>query len=61
MRCGRGRKSSKGVEVMLSEAALIWLHSIDWKRFTHEERMILLQAAKIAYPNDEEDDQPERK
>ena len=46
---------------MLSEAALIWLHSIDWKKFTHEERMILLQAAKIAYPNDEEDDQPERK
>ena len=38
---------------MLSDEALIWLQSIGWIDFTHEERMILLQAAKILYPNED--------
>lgn len=40
----------------MSEEAVRWLHSIDYRKFTHEERMVLLKAAKIAYPECEEDD-----
>lgn len=39
---------------MLSGAALIWLQSIGWTDFTYEERTILLQAARILYPADDE-------
>lgn len=39
---------------MLSKDALKWLESIQYEKFTHEERIILLQAAMIIYPDDEE-------
>ena len=35
---------------MLSEEAIKWLESVDYKSKTHEERMKLIEAAKIAYP-----------
>ena len=36
---------------LLSINALNWLKSIDYGAKTHDERMILISAAKIAYPN----------
>lgn len=36
---------------MLSKEALKWLESIEYQKFTHEQRMILLKAAMIAYPD----------
>ena len=35
---------------MLSKEAIEWLQSIEYQKFTHEQRMILLKAAMIAYP-----------
>lgn len=37
---------------MLSLKAIEWLHSIEYQKFSHEQRMILLQAAMIAYPEE---------
>lgn len=36
---------------MLSEKALEWLNQINYFNRTHEERMVLIKAAKILYPN----------
>ena len=36
---------------LLSLEALEWLKSVDYSSKNHEERMILIQAAKIAYPD----------
>ena len=36
---------------MLSEKAIEWLNSVDYWLKTHEERIILIKAAKIAYPD----------
>lgn len=36
---------------LLSLEALAWLKSIDYANKTHEERMILIDAARIAYPD----------
>lgn len=36
---------------MLSEKALKWLKEINYFNRTHEERMILIKAAKILYPD----------
>ena len=35
---------------MLSMQALEWLNSVDYSNKSHEERMALIKAAKIAYP-----------
>lgn len=37
---------------LLSMTALKWLKSVNYGEKNHEERMILIKAAKIAYPND---------
>lgn len=39
---------------MISEEALKWLESIEYEKFNHDERMILLKAAMIIYPDNEE-------
>lgn len=39
---------------LLSIEALMWLKSVDYTHCTHEERLTLIKAAKILYPNDEE-------
>lgn len=36
---------------MLSKEALKWLESINYQKFNHDQRIILLKAAMIAYPN----------
>ena len=36
---------------MLSKEAIECLQSIEYQKFTHEQRMILLKAAMIAYPD----------
>lgn len=38
------------MEELLSLEALEWLKSVDYTNRTHEERMILLKAAKILFP-----------
>lgn len=38
---------------MISKEALEWLESIGYEKFKTDERMILLKAAKIAYPENE--------
>ena len=38
---------------LLSLKALAWLKSIDYARKTHEERIILIKAAKILFPNED--------
>ena len=40
---------------MLSVKALEWLKSVDYNGKNHEERMILVKAAKILYPADDEE------
>lgn len=42
---------------MLSKEALKWLESINYQQFTHEERIILLKAAMIAYPNNNKEEE----
>lgn len=39
---------------MLSKEAVEWLESIEYEKFNHDERMILLKAAMIIYPDNEE-------
>lgn len=39
---------------MLSKDAIEWLESIEYEKFNHDERMILLKAAMIIYPDNEE-------
>ena len=41
---------------LLSIEALRWLKSVDYTRRTHEERITLIKAAKILFPNGEETD-----
>lgn len=41
---------------MLSLEALYWLKSVGYGKYGHEERMILIKAAKILYPSSDEDD-----
>lgn len=38
---------------MLSVRALNWLKSVGYAGMSHEERMTLIAAAKIAYPDDD--------
>ena len=40
---------------LLSAEAIQWLYSVDYSKKSHEERMALIKAAKIAYPNHEGD------
>lgn len=42
---------------MLSKEALKWLESINYQQFNHEERIILLKAAMIAYPNNNKEEE----
>lgn len=37
---------------LLSMEALLWLKSVDYTNKNHEDRMLLIKAAKIAYPDD---------
>lgn len=39
---------------LLSIDALMWLRSMDYTHHTHEERLTLIKAAKILFPNDKE-------
>lgn len=39
---------------MLSLEALEWLKSVDYGKRSHEERMALIEAAKILFPSDED-------
>lgn len=41
---------------LLSVEALMWLKSVDYTHRTHEERLTLIAAAKILFPDDEEKD-----
>lgn len=36
---------------MLSYEAICWLAEIGFSERTHDERLVLIEAAKIAYPN----------
>ena len=45
---------------MLSTKALDWLKSVDYQSKTHEERMKLIDAAKIAYPATDEENEEEQ-
>lgn len=38
---------------LLSVEALMWLKSVDYTHKTHEERMVLIAAAKILFPEKE--------
>lgn len=40
---------------LLSAEAIQWLYSVDYSKKSHEERMALIKAAKIAYPNHDGD------
>jgi hypothetical protein len=42
---------------MLSKEALKWLESINYQQFNHDQRMILLKAAMIAYPNNNKEEE----
>lgn len=39
---------------LLSIEVLMWLKSVDYTHRTHEERLVLIKAAKILFPNNEE-------
>lgn len=41
---------------LLSQEALRWLKSVNYSNRTHEERMALIDAAEILYPNTDDDD-----
>lgn len=45
---------------LLSMDALGWLKSIGYDKKSHEERMALIRAARIAYPTSPEEDMAER-
>ena len=40
---------------MLSFEALEWLKSVEYGKRSHEERMALIEAARILFPDKEED------
>lgn len=40
---------------MLSLNALLWLKSINYESYNHENRMLLIKVAKVLYPEDSED------
>ena len=40
---------------LLSAEAIQWLYSVEYDKKSHEERMALIKAAKIAYPNHDGD------
>lgn len=40
---------------LLSAEAIQWLYSVDYGKKSHEERMALIKAAKITYPNHDGD------
>ena len=40
---------------LLSAEAIQWLYSVEYDKKNHEERMALIKAAKIAYPNHDGD------
>jgi hypothetical protein len=42
---------------MLSKEALKWLESINYQKFNHAQRIILLKAAMIAYPNNNKEEE----
>ena len=42
---------------MLSKEALKWLESINYQKFNHNQRIILLKAAMIAYPNNNKEEE----
>ena len=42
---------------MLSKEAIEWLQSIEYQKFTHEQRMILLKAAMIAYTEEKKEEE----
>ena len=44
---------------MLSLEALAWLKSVGYGSYGHEDRMILIKAAKILFPSDDADDTDE--
>ena len=44
---------------MLSQKALEWLRSIGYAKMDHQQRMTVIEAAKIAYPLTEEERQQE--
>ena len=41
---------------MLSKEALKWLEFINYQKFNHDQRIILLKAAMIAYPNNNKEE-----
>lgn len=43
--------------MLLSIDAIAWLQSVNYESKSHEERLKLIEAAKIAYPLTEEDKQ----
>lgn len=43
--------------MLLSIEAIAWLQSVNYESKSHEERMKLIEAAKIAYPLTEADKQ----
>ena len=49
-----------GDNELLSLDALAWLKSINYSEKRHEERMALIKAARIAYPNKEDESEIER-
>ena len=40
--------------MMLSFEALVWLKSVGYGQYGHEERMALIKAAKILFPSDDD-------
>lgn len=47
-------KEKEKMNNLLSVEALMWLKSVDFTHRSHEERMTLIAAAKILFPDDEE-------
>lgn len=45
---------------LLTLEALEWLASIKYSEKTHEERLILIKAARIAYPDTDKQSEEER-
>ena len=39
---------------MLSKEAISWLNSVKFRKRPHEERLVLIKAAKILHPEDDE-------
>lgn len=45
------KNNNEGKNELLSLEAIEWLTTIGYDKKTHEERMILIEAARIAYPD----------